>query len=88
MRTFKSTNPSESHRIRVVRRNVKRWRSGTMALRCTAAAVLEHEQRFRRVNGYRGPLAPRARPPHQGGDTVDDRGLAKAQGTARNSTTN
>ena len=55
VRTFKSTNPIESLNdgIRVVQRNVKRWRSGTMALRWTAAAVLEREKRFRRVNGYR-----------------------------------
>lgn len=55
VRTFKSTNPIESLNdgIRQVQRNVKRWRSGTMALRWTAAAVLEREKRFRRINGYR-----------------------------------
>ena len=55
IKTFKSTNPIESLNdgIRGVQRNVKRWRSGTMALRWTAAAVLEREQRFRRINGYR-----------------------------------
>jgi len=37
----------------VVQRNVKRWRSGKMAQRWTAAAVLEREQRFRRINGFR-----------------------------------
>lgn len=38
----KSTNPIESLNdgTREVQRNVKRWPSGTMALRWTAAAVL------------------------------------------------
>lgn len=33
--------------------NVKRWRSGEMVLRWTAAGVQEAEKQFRRVNGYR-----------------------------------
>jgi len=51
----KSTNPIESLNdgTREVQRNVKRWPSGTMALRWTAAAVLGREQRFRRINGCR-----------------------------------
>jgi transposase-like protein len=55
VKTFKSTNPIESLNdgIRVVQKNVKRWRSGTMAERWTAAAALEREKRFRRINGYR-----------------------------------
>lgn len=55
LRTFKSTNPIESLNdgIRVMERNVKNWQSGTMALRWTAAASLEREKRFRRINGYR-----------------------------------
>jgi len=55
VKTFKSTNPIESLNdgIRVVQKNVKRWRSGKMAERWTAAAVLERETRFRRINGYR-----------------------------------
>jgi len=54
-KTFKSTNPIESLNdgIRVMERNVKNWRSGKMAERWTAAAALEREKRFRRVNGYR-----------------------------------
>lgn len=54
-KTFKSTNPIESlnEGIRVVQRTVKCWRSGTMALRRTAAAALEWEQRFRLTNGCR-----------------------------------
>jgi len=52
---LQSTNPIESLNddIRHVERNVKRWRSGKMALRWTAAAALEREKRFRRINGYR-----------------------------------
>lgn len=54
IKTFKSTNPIESLNdgIRTTQRNVKNWRSGTMALRWTAAAVLAREKRFRRINGY------------------------------------
>ena len=55
VRTFKSTNPIESlgDGIRTIERNEKNWRSGTMALRWTAAAMLERATRFRRINGYR-----------------------------------
>lgn len=55
VKTFKSTNPIESLNdgIRVVQQNVKRWRSGKMPERWTAAAVLLREKRFRRINGYR-----------------------------------
>ena len=54
-RTFKTTNPVESM-ISIARdtsRNVKRWRDGQMALRWTAAGMLEAEKQFRKVNGYR-----------------------------------
>jgi putative transposase len=54
-RTLESTNPCESM-IEIVRRtqgNVKRWSSGEMAMRWTAAGMLEAEQQFRRVVGYR-----------------------------------
>jgi putative transposase len=53
-RTLLSTNPIESM-IEVVRRtsrNVKRWHSGEMALRWTAAGMLEAERQFRRIIGY------------------------------------
>jgi len=55
LRTFKSTNPIESmiSVARTVTGNVKRWRDGSMVLRWTAAGVLEAEEQFRRVNGYR-----------------------------------
>ena len=53
-RTLISTNPIESM-IEIVRRtsrNVKRWQSGDMCLRWTAAGMLEAEQQFRKVIGY------------------------------------
>ena len=34
-------------------RNVKRWSSGEMALRWTAAGMLEAERQFRKIIGYR-----------------------------------
>jgi putative transposase len=54
-RTLESTNPCESmiECVRRTSRNVKRWQSGDMALRWTAAGMLEAEQQFRRVIGYR-----------------------------------
>jgi len=53
--TLASTNPIESmiECVRRSARNVKRWSSGEMALRWTAAGVLEAEGQFRRVIGYR-----------------------------------
>jgi len=54
-RTLESTNPCESmiECVRRTQRNVKRWSSGEMAMRWTAAGMLEAEQQFRRVIGYR-----------------------------------
>ncbi len=54
-RTLCSTNPIESmiECVRRTARNVKRWSSGEMALRWTAAGMLEAERQFRRVIGYR-----------------------------------
>ncbi len=53
--TLASTNPCESmiECVRRTQRNVKRWQSGEMALRWTAAGMLEAERQFRRVIGYR-----------------------------------
>ncbi len=54
-RTLESTNPCESM-IEICRhtsRNVKRWQSGEMCLRWTAAGMLEAERQFRRIIGYR-----------------------------------
>ena len=39
--------------VRRTSRNVKRWQSGDMALRWTAAGVLEAERQVRRIIGYR-----------------------------------
>jgi transposase-like protein len=52
--TLESTNPCESmiECVRRSSRNVKRWQSGDMALRWTAAGMLEAEQQFRRIIGY------------------------------------
>ena len=49
--------PSERHRsqeavVRRTSRNVKRWQSGEMCLRWTAAGMLEAERQFRRIIGY------------------------------------
>jgi transposase-like protein len=54
-RTLESTNPCESmiECVRRSARNVKRWQSGDMCLRWTAAGMLEAERQFRRVIGYR-----------------------------------
>jgi putative transposase len=53
--TLASTNPCESmiECVRRTNRNVKRWQSGDMALRWTAAGMLEAERQFRRIIGYR-----------------------------------
>jgi hypothetical protein len=54
-RTLESTSPCESmiECVRRSSRNVKRWSSGEMALRWTAAGMLEAERQFRRITGYR-----------------------------------
>jgi putative transposase len=39
--------------VRRTQRNVKRWRSGEMRLRWTAAGMLEAEKQFRRIRGHR-----------------------------------
>ena len=53
-RTLESTNPCESmiECVRRTSRNVKRWQSREMALRWTAARMLEAERQFRRIIGY------------------------------------
>jgi putative transposase len=54
-RTLESTNPCESmlEIVRRTQRNVKHWSSGEMALRWTAAGMLEAEKQFRKIIGYR-----------------------------------
>jgi putative transposase len=56
--TLASTNPCESmiECVRRSARNVKRWQSGEMCLRWTAAGMLEAERQFRRIIGH-GDLA-------------------------------
>ena len=39
--------------VRRTSRNVKRWQSGDMCLRWTAAGMLEAERQFRKIIGYR-----------------------------------
>ena len=39
--------------VRTVQRNVKRWRNAEMALRWTAAGLLEAQKTFRRLKAYR-----------------------------------
>jgi putative transposase len=53
-RTLVSTNPCESmiECVRRSSRNVKRWQSGEMCLRWTAAGMLEAERQFRRIVGH------------------------------------
>lgn len=53
-KTLASTNPIESmiEIIRRTSRNVKRWQSGDMCLRWTAAGMLDAETQFRKVVGY------------------------------------
>ena len=53
-RTLQSTNPCESmiETVRHTSRNVKRWQSGEMCLRWTAAGMLEAERQFRRITGH------------------------------------
>jgi transposase-like protein len=54
-KTLASTNPCESmiDTVRHTQRNVKRWQEGDMRKRWTAAGMLQAEQQFRRIIGYR-----------------------------------
>ena len=54
-RSLLSTNPIENLQgmIEQIARNVKRWRSGFMAVRWAVTGLLEAEKTFRRVKGYR-----------------------------------
>jgi transposase-like protein len=54
-RTLSSTNLIENliGQVRYLSGRVKRWRSGQMILRWSAAGVLEAERGFRRIKGYR-----------------------------------
>jgi putative transposase len=52
--TLQSTNPIESMiaTVRHTSRNVKRWQSGDMCLRWTAAGMLQAETQFPKIVGY------------------------------------
>ncbi|MDQ3850797.1 MAG: IS256 family transposase [Actinomycetota bacterium] len=54
-KTLSSTNPIESMIgiCRATSRNVKRWSSGDMCLRWTAAGMLQAEAQFRKIIGYK-----------------------------------
>ena len=54
-RVLSSTNLIENlfSRVREIGHRVKRWQSGTMVLRWTAAGVLEAQRGFRKLVGYR-----------------------------------
>lgn len=54
-RTLRSTNPIENLNGSVAEytRNVKRWRHGSMIVRWVSAALLEAQEHFRRIRGFR-----------------------------------
>ncbi|WP_297201731.1 IS256 family transposase [Thermanaeromonas sp.] len=54
-KTLRSTNVIETafDKVRVVTRNVKRWRNGMQVLRWAAAGLLQAEKGFNRIKGYR-----------------------------------
>jgi putative transposase len=69
-RTLASTNPCESmiECVRRTSRNVKRWQAGEMALRWTAAGMLEAERQFRRSSAT--ATSPSSPPPPNASSTV------------------
>jgi putative transposase len=78
-RVLSSTNLIENlfSRVREIGRRVRRWQSGTMVLRWSAAGVLEAERGFRKIVGYRAmPMLVAALHAHDAkidrGSTVDD----------------
>lgn len=69
--------------IRQVTRNVKRWRDASMALRWTAAGMMEAKKGFRRLKAYRQlPLLKAALLAHQAARSAS---LANDPGLARTS---
>jgi hypothetical protein len=54
-RTLRTTNPIENLNgsLENYPRNVKRWRGGSMIQRWGCAALIEAEQKFRRIRGHR-----------------------------------
>ena len=62
-RTVRSTSAIENLNGSIQRytRNVKQWRGGEMVQRWVSTALLDAEQRFRRLRGYRdAPQLPTA----------------------------
>ena len=77
-RVLSSTNLIENlfSRVRAIGRRVRRWQSGTMVLRWTAAGVLEAERGFRKLAGYRAlPTLVAALRAHDGSSIVPNTGL-------------
>ena len=76
-RILSSTNLIENlfSRVREIGRRVKRWQSGTMLLRWTAAGVIEAERGFRKLAGYR------ARPTLVAALRAHDAQLDRSEGT-------
>ncbi len=73
-RSLASTNIIESMNsvIRQVCRNVKRWRNAKMALRWTAAGMLEARKGFRPINAYKQmPLLKKALIAHRKNRPLD-----------------
>ena len=54
-KSLRSTNVIETafDKVRVVTRNVKKWRNGMQVLRWAAAGLLQAEKGFNRIKGYR-----------------------------------
>jgi transposase-like protein len=54
-RTLCSTNPIENliGSVKILARNVKRWRGGSMAIRWAVAGLVEAAKRFHKIRGYR-----------------------------------
>ena len=54
-RKLRSTNAIENLNsgIATYSRNVKRWQGGSMVVRWVSAAIVEAEEKFRRVQGWR-----------------------------------
>jgi hypothetical protein len=50
---LKPKNLGDPEIVRHTQRNVKRWQDGDMRKRWTAAGMLQAEQQFRRIIGYR-----------------------------------
>ncbi len=79
-RTLRSTNTIENLNggVASFTRNVKRWRSGSMIIRWVSAAVLEAQQRFRRIRGYKDMdrLIAALEPIEQEQQTVTDQQVA------------